>query len=46
VTTEKRGEEEEDMQDATMEEIQSDIDQGEKVHFQDLDVQEEEYEAF
>lgn len=43
MTTEQRGEEEEETQDTTMEEIQSDIDQGEKVHFQDLDVQEEEY---
>jgi len=38
---EKHEEEEEEMPDVTME-IQMDIDQGEDVHFQDLDIQEEE----
>jgi pre-rRNA-processing protein TSR1 len=35
---------EEEMQDVTMDETQMDIDQGEKVHFQDLDIHEEEKE--
>lgn len=34
----------EEMQDVTMDESRTDIDQGEKVHFQDLDIQEEEKE--
>jgi pre-rRNA-processing protein TSR1 len=37
-------EEEEEMQNVTMDETQMDMDQGEKVHFQDLDIQEEEKE--
>lgn len=34
----------EEMQDVAMDEAQTDIDQGENVHFQDLDIQEEEKE--